>query len=78
MDKRYQLITDRLRYLGYCYGSRHAGNNSTLVSAFETWVHPLEGKIRIVQIFRDNTGYEVYRPVAENTNNLQDTLDAIA
>ena len=77
-DPRYDLITERLRAQGYRPSASHPGSMETEVLCFEVWVQPALGKIRIVQIFRDQAGYEVFKPVAlPDSNDIQDTLDAI-
>ena len=77
-DQRYALITQRLLEQGYHPSASHPGSMDTEVLCFEVWVQPALGKIRIVQIFRDQAGYEVFKPVAPpESNDLQDTLGAI-
>ena len=71
-DQRYELIASTLRARGIRLSATHPGLKQT-----EVWVNPAKGQIRIVQAFREDAGYEVFSPVAEGSNALQDTLDAI-
>ena len=77
-DLRYALITERLRAQGYTLSARHAANPKTQVNCFEIWIHAARGLIRIVMVFEDDSGYEVFKPVGPpESNDLQQMLDAI-